>query len=160
MSLEDLPRDILHHLVKICHIKGLDLINFSNTSVAIRNKCNDQLFANLLNLSKIEDAREEYVDFCANPLIWMLEHYPDYSWDWQLLSQNPNMTFQYLEDNPDKPWNWSALSRNPNITWQIVQDNPDKPWNWGGLSRNPSITWQIVFDNLGKPWYWRSLSSK
>src|SRR4051812_43828561 len=45
---------------------------------------------------------------------------------------------------PDKSWNWNHMSDNPNITWQIIQDNPTRRWNWSSISRNPSITWQTV----------------
>lgn len=41
-----------------------------------------------------------------------------------------------IRDNPDKPWDWNYLSENPNITWEIVRDNPDKPWNYTDLSKN------------------------
>ena len=43
---------------------------------------------------------------------------------------------QFIKENPDKKWDWELLSCNPNITWEIVKANPDKPWDWGYLSRN------------------------
>ena len=44
--------------------------------------------------------------------------------------------WKFIEDNLNKPWNWDRLSQNPNITFDIVQSHPDKPWNWVNLSRN------------------------
>ena len=38
-----------------------------------------------------------------------------------------NIWFQYVLDNSDKPWDYSLLSQNLNITWEIVQNNPNKP---------------------------------
>ena len=63
--------------------------------------------------------------------------------DWFALSQNPNITFEFVKENMDKPWDWSALSRNPNITVDIVKDNPDKPWNLSDLNENPNILLSI-----------------
>jgi hypothetical protein len=37
---------------------------------------------------------------------------------------------------PDKDWDYNILSRNPNITWEIVHANPDKQWNYAALSHN------------------------
>ena len=52
--------------------------------------------------------------------------------------------------NPDKPWNWEYISENPNITWEIIQANPDKPWNWRHISKNSNITWDIIHSNPDK----------
>ena len=38
--------------------------------------------------------------------------------------------FQFILDNSDKPWDWNLLSENPNITWEIIEANHDKEWNW------------------------------
>ena len=67
--------------------------------------------------------------------------------------------FQFISNNMDKDWEWEWLSENPNITWEIVEANPDKPWDWYGLSSNPNITWEIVEANPDKPWKWYRLSS-
>ena len=107
---------------------------------------------------------------------------PDVSWNYGLLSCNPNITWEIVQANPDKPWNYGYSSRNPNITWEIVQDypdinwrhyhlsmnpnitwkivqaNPDINWNYNHLSANPNITWEIVQDNPDKPWNYLFLS--
>ena len=66
--------------------------------------------------------------------------------------------FKIILNNPDEYWNWNFISQNPNITWNIIQANLDKPWNWDRLSENPNITWEIVRDNPDKPWVWAYLS--
>ena len=44
--------------------------------------------------------------------------------------------FSYIQENSDKPWDYERLSENPNITWDIVEANPDKPWSYEYLSNN------------------------
>ena len=55
--------------------------------------------------------------------------------------------FDYIKLTPQKEWNYDYLSENPNITWDIVLANPDKAWNYACLSMNPNITWDIVSAN-------------
>ena len=38
--------------------------------------------------------------------------------------------FNFISRNIDKHWNWDWLSENPNVTWEIVEANLDKHWNW------------------------------
>jgi hypothetical protein len=44
----------------------------------------------------------------------------------------------FLEQHPDFPWVWYRLSQNPNLSFQYVLDNPNLPWDWDweGLSSN------------------------
>ena len=42
-----------------------------------------------------------------------MEQHPELPWDWDGVSQNPNITFKYLEQHLEKPWNWDWLSENP-----------------------------------------------
>ena len=49
--------------------------------------------------------------------------------------------FDFILRNPDKQWNYKLLSENPNITWDIVEANPDEPWDYTSLSYNQNITW-------------------
>ena len=66
--------------------------------------------------------------------------------------------FQYIKDNPNEDWDYDGLSENPNITWEIVQANPTKPWDYDDLSENPNITCEIVQANQHKPWDYKNLS--
>ena len=53
-----------------------------------------------------------------------------------------NKWFQFILENPNKPWNWNSISQNPNITMDIIRENPDKPWDWEYISRNPFAKWR------------------
>ena len=80
--------------------------------------------------------------------------------------------FEYIKQHIDKPWNFNILSSNPNITWETVIDNPDyvivptnrnirnqnKRLNYIGLSENPNVTWDIIIANQNKPWNYTNLS--
>ena len=100
------------------------------------------LSLNQLKQIKLEYGLKDLVDreikrkLNSNELIKLLETFPDKPWNWNFLSQNPNITWDIVKANQDKPWNWNVLSWNPNITWDIVKANPDKPWNWYGLSES------------------------
>ena len=60
----------------------------------------------------------------------------DKSWDWSMISSNPNLTMKDITERPDKDWNWDCISRNKNITMEFIINNPDKPWNWETISKN------------------------
>src|ERR1700678_205920 len=89
-----------------------------------------------------------------NHIYILLELYPNKSWNYYYLSQNPNITWDIVQNNLSKLWNYEYLSQNPNITWDIVKANPDKPWSYYILSKNPNITWDIVKSNpeLNRPY--------
>ena len=78
--------------------------------------------------------------------------------DYCLLSENPNITWEIVQNNPDKPWTYSMLSQNPNITWEIIKNNSNKSWDYSLFSKNPNITWKIVQQNPDKPWSYSYLS--
>ena len=100
---------------------------------------------------QVEDEwKEKYWKFIENNI--------DKSWNWGLLSSNPNITFDIVLDYPNKPWDWRQLSRNQNITFDMIQSHPEKPWNWGWLSSNPNITFDIVLAHPNKSWNWYGLS--
>ena len=67
----------------------------------------------------------------------IIQDNPDKPWHWGSehycpgpgggISNNPNVSCEFIETNIDKPWDWEMLSGHPNITWEIIQANPDKP---------------------------------
>jgi len=109
-----------------------------------------------------------------------LEKNCDYPWDWQMLSWNPNLSFQYVLDHPEKSWCWSWLSStvsfqyvldhpelpwdcewmsiNPNLPFQYVLDHPEKSWGWSWLSENLTVKFQDILDHPEIPWNWHWLS--
>jgi len=59
-----------------------------------------------------------------------------FEWDkfsWYL-SQNPNITIEFIEKYIDKPWNWKFLTENPSLTMKFIEKYPDKPWDRDELS--------------------------
>ena len=42
---------------------------------------------------------------------------------------------QAIKTFPKNFWNFDMLTKNPNITWDIVQANPDKPWCFFGYQK-------------------------
>ncbi|RKO84492.1 hypothetical protein BDK51DRAFT_48987 [Blyttiomyces helicus] len=83
---------------------------------------------------------------------------PDKPWGYDLLSDNPTITMDFVNANPDKPWSYYSLSSNPNITIDNVLANPDRPWDYEPMSCNPNITMDFVLANPDKPWDWEQLS--
>ena len=41
------------------------------------------------------------------------------------ISNNPNITMEFIEKYFDKPWDWDWISRNPNITMEIIEKYPE-----------------------------------
>lgn len=106
----------------------------------------------------------------CNPLQDFLRKHEDLPIDYDGLSKNPNMTWDFLKEMMKTIgvdiWNWHALSVNPSVaTWEIVRDNPEVTypdgdslvldWNPTGLSANPNITPNIVEANPEYAWDWR-----
>ena len=51
-----------------------------------------------------------------------------------------------LKENSDKEWNYEYLSENPNITWDIVKENPDKELSYTILTKDK----EIFFEKEGR----------
>ena len=45
--------------------------------------------------------------------------------------------WEFVLKYSNKPWNWDAISNNPNITMDIIETNLNKPLNWYNISCNP-----------------------
>jgi hypothetical protein len=39
--------------------------------------------------------------------------FPTKPWIWYFISQNPNLTINFIEKYLEKDWNWNAISSNP-----------------------------------------------
>ena len=64
-----------------------------------------------------------------NPLLYLLEKYPEKPWNWHCISSNPNLTMKYIEKHPKKPWGWYGISSNPNLTMEfIVRETLELVW--------------------------------
>ena len=73
------------------------------------------------------------------------------------LSRNSALTIDMLLAYPDFPWNWQLVSNNMNIN--IISEHPEFNWDWDCVSQNRSVTMEVVLLNINKSWHWGSLSS-
>jgi hypothetical protein len=92
-------------------------------------------------------------------LLRLIHKYPHKGWNWNYISYNPNITFEFIDKYPDKSSSWWGISRNPSITMEMIEKNPTKPWNWHYISNNPNITIEFIEKNPDKPWNWYCISS-
>jgi hypothetical protein len=51
---------------------------------------------------------------------------PEKPWDWENISDNTNLTMDFIEKHPDKPLSWWWISMNPNITMEFIEKYIDK----------------------------------
>ena len=54
--------------------------------------------------TKTQPSKKREQIFYKNTLECLLEKYTDKPWNWHWLSENRNITMDYIEKNPDKPW--------------------------------------------------------
>lgn len=91
-----------------------------------------------------------------NPLITLLELYPEKKWDWTSISQNPNIDLSYISDNFYLPWEWSfiKLEDDPkNGEKNTFFYNLSKQWLcWSEdfISLNPDITIEDILKTSEK----------
>ena len=114
----------------------------------------------------------EYFDnveslFSANaPMKYILEN-PGFKWDWYIISyMNKYITEDDILGNLDLPWDWNIMSENPNITFKFIEKMKDKPWDWNMLSYwdkvipERNISWAFVLKNLDLDWEWAHLTTR
>jgi hypothetical protein len=71
------------------------------------------------------------------------EQYPNYPWDYKLLSQNTDLPWSFILANLDKPWDYYWLSFNKHITYEIVLAHEELPWDYNHLVSNRNFTTDI-----------------
>ena len=81
----------------------------------------------------------------------LIEKYA-YKWNYWDLSENPNITEEFILKHPYKNWNieyliennkitnFNALSKFKNMHYYFIDNYPNKPWDWEWLIQNTSIT--------------------
>ena len=45
--------------------------------------------------------------------------------------------YEYVLETPTKKWNYDTMSQNPNITMKEIDNSTHLPWNYHILSSNP-----------------------
>jgi len=76
--------------------------------------------------------------------ISVVELHPEWPWDYDGLSENPNLTWEIVQKSPHQPWNYYKLTIHPCVTWKIIMDHPELPWKFSLFVRNPNATWEIL----------------
>ncbi len=94
----------------------------------------------------------QYMSLNPNLTMDFINKHPEIPWNYSWISESANITLDDIKQNSDKDWNWYYISRNPNMTMDIIRSNPDMLWNWNGMSYNPNITFEFVRENADKPW--------
>lgn len=88
---------------------------------------------------------------------------PTLPWMRSELSGHPNITLPFLLNGP---WSdgdrvdWAKMSQNANVTVQFVKEHVQFPWNYEHLSDNEAIPVQDALANPYLPWVWSSLSKR
>lgn len=87
----------------------------------------------------------------------LLEQSFDKNWNWDQLSQNPNITINIV----DKSWYWDSLSLNFTLTIEFIKKYTEgdkcKPWDWDLISRNKNFTLDIIEKESHLPWNWKGM---
>ena len=68
------------------------------------------------------------------------------------LSENYNLTLDFIKEHPEILWDFEQISKNKNITFEIVNSNPELSWDWNCLMENPNITPEFILENKHLPW--------
>lgn len=88
-----------------------------------------------------------------SPLVQLLKKFPNGAWNYMFLSDNPNITWEYIQKHKDKPWSDVCVARNPNLTWEIIHNNPEYAcWH---LFANPLVKWEDVPYLLSRTDLWK-----
>ena len=126
----------------------------------IDNFIGDETIKYILNNPKITFS---WFSFSCNSKITMdiVEKYIDtIPWDFCGLSDNPNLTIEFIAKHLDKNWRWDYVSYNPNITMDIIEKYINLiPWNWTYVSENPNLTMEFVEKYIDKEWNFNTISS-
>ena len=86
-------------------------------------------------------------------------NHPEYPWIWHGISDNPNLTIEFINSNSYKDWYWNGVSKNPGITMQDIINHPHYPWDWCWVSYNPNLTMNMIKQYPDKKWFWYHVST-
>ena len=65
------------------------------------------------------------------------------------MSKTTKKRLYHLEKYINKDWNWGCygISENPNITMEFIEKYPDKPWDWSKVSNTKFAKDKELFYN-------------
>lgn len=55
---------------------------------------------------------------------------------WDLFEFSRTVPWLIFLHNQDFPWDYNGLSDNPQLCWEFVVNHPDRPWNYSSLASN------------------------
>ena len=93
--------------------------------------------------------------------IQFIEENPNFPWEWEAVSRNPNLTPAFIEKHVDT-LNCEWLSVNPGVTMDFVETHQGEHyrWDWDKLSLNPNITFEFIQKHSDKLNFQRVLSNE
>lgn len=77
-----------------------------------------------------------------NGLFKIMCEYPEYSWDWFLISMSKYITIEKVLERPDIPWDYVGLANNTNFNEDIIDAHPELPWKYNRKIENPHMGWK------------------
>lgn len=93
-------------------------------------------------------------------LVNHIHKYPDFKWNFDILSSNPYVTLATLKKFEHADWNYTTLSKHPNFSWNWVRELPSMPWDMRILIEHPNFSWNWVCEFPNRNWNWHILSQK
>lgn len=94
----------------------------------------------------------------------LIEKMSDKPWEWEALSNHPNVSLEFMEKHMDKPWTWKSICFNPNITIEFIErhsgnEKAMKEMNWMMISKNIKLTRDMMRQYDYYPWNWVGISA-
>ena len=84
--------------------------------------------------------------------------YPNKNWDFHLLSQNPNISQQFIDEHPEIPWNNEFRYYNPNIPETFIDEHPEINWDFKLLSTFHHLSTFFIEKHILESWDYDLLS--
>lgn len=70
---------------------------------------------------------------------------PDCKWSYDILAERVNLDF--IRQYPEKFYEYRSMSQNPNLTIEFLLENTDKRWNWHSVIENPNLKVEDLVKN-------------
>lgn len=89
-----------------------------------------------------------YRSLNPNVTLKYIESHREINWDWETLSTQNFITFEYIISHPEIPWDPRIYSRNQNITPKNVEEHLDIFWDYSELSRILPIEYVLAHPGM------------
>ena len=71
-------------------------------------------------------------------------------WQWNVLSKKASL--DVIDKNLHLPWNWNSISCNKNLTFDFISKHHDKSWHLPNLRQNYALTSGRIFEITDTNW--------